>query len=166
MILPLQYDGRAVGELRLTEQNGDTVFDATFGRLPRGIYRIIACGERGELLLGVVEGEEKSLRRRFSAAIAGGVGKISAARAESCGESPQAWREVGEKDFPSLPRLPETALLRSIGRCRYLALPWRGEDPFPMPELFCFARIASVNGKNCAVFAFDEGGTPIFPQEN
>lgn len=166
MILPLQYNGCAVGELRLTEQNGDTVFAVTFGRLPRGIYRIVVRGERGELLLGVVEGEEKSLRRRFSPTIVDRVGKISAVRAESCGESPQPWRAVGEKDFQRLLYLPKTALCRSVGRRRHLALPWCDEAPFPLPELFCFARITSVNGKSCAVFAFDESEAPIFLQEN
>ena len=33
--------------------------------------------------------------------------------------------------------------------------------PFPLPELFCLARIAPVRGRRCVIYRLDEKKTPV-----
>ena len=47
------------------------------------------------------------------------------------------------------------------GRC--LALPYAPDAPFPLAELFCFAKIDKINGKDYIVYRFDASGWPIMP---
>ena len=165
MELPLLYQGQTVGELRMSAREGETCFEVTVSRPLQGIYRIIAQGEKSELLLGVLNGEQV-LRRCFSAAITGKAGKICAVHAEKSGAAPlREWRTVNAGEFPMLPQLPRAALCRRVGTRHCLALPWSEDEPFPLVELFCFARIRVMNGRSWAVFAFDEGGAPVMEEE-
>ena len=53
-------------------------------------------------------------------------------------------------------------LTRVEGGRRYAAAPYDPARPFPLPSLFCFARIRRIGGQDYAVFAFDAQGRPVF----
>lgn len=46
---------------------------------------------------------------------------------------------------------------------RRVALSYVQDAPFPLVELFCFARIEPVCGKMCAVYCADAEGRPLMP---
>ena len=46
---------------------------------------------------------------------------------------------------------------------RRVALPYAQGAPFPLVELFCFARLEPVCGKMCAVYCVDAKGWPVMP---
>ena len=43
-----------------------------------------------------------------------------------------------------------------------LALPYSPARPWPLPELFCFARVESIGGELHIIYAFDRRKAPIF----
>ena len=45
---------------------------------------------------------------------------------------------------------------------RLFALPYSVSGPFPLPELMCFARLISLNGRKHIMYAFDEEQRPTF----
>lgn len=47
------------------------------------------------------------------------------------------------------------------GRAEY-ALPYSPAQPWPLPELFCFARVQTIGGQEYIIYAFDEKKAPIF----
>ena len=78
------------------------------------------------------------------------------------------WQRLSEGPFFSLARL-DCALRCTRGAllCRgdegtLLAFPYAPDAPFPLAELFCFARIRCVMGKWCVVYRLDEQNSPIF----
>ena len=54
------------------------------------------------------------------------------------------------------------ALMRQMGARREFALAYDGTVPFPLTELFCFARWERIGGRQYIIYAFDEKNTPIF----
>ena len=44
---------------------------------------------------------------------------------------------------------------------RYVALPYDALRPFPLPALFCLARICRIGGRDYVVYAFDSGERPV-----
>lgn len=165
MEMPLYKEGRSAGTVQVERQGEETVF-AVRADLTPGLYRVAVRGEDGELLLGVLEGgRETVLRRRFSRAVTGGVGRICSAEAVPCGGRSE-WRAAGEAERRVLPPLPAGALCRRRGKLLEVALPAPEEQPFPLAERFCLARLCRLEGKRWAVFTFDETGEMIFPPEN
>ena len=78
------------------------------------------------------------------------------------------WQRLSEGPFFRSARL-DCALRCTRGAllCRgddatLLALPYAPDAPFPLSELFCFARICCVMGKWCVVYRLDEQNSPIF----
>ena len=59
-----------------------------------------------------------------------------------------------------LSRLPEMARTARQGRCVRALVPWREGEPFPIPELFCFASV----GQGRVTYLFDGEGRPIMPK--
>ncbi len=53
------------------------------------------------------------------------------------------------------------AMVREVEHGRLLALPYSENAPFPLPELFCLARIETVGGRRCVVYRVDEKNSPI-----
>lgn len=45
---------------------------------------------------------------------------------------------------------------------KLLALPYDEDAPFPLPELFCFARVGSVRGERCVIYRLNRKNSPIF----
>lgn len=154
---PLYWDGRRIGTLRVTPAGEDTCFTVD-GTVPPGLYRVYARGRRGELLLGIWEGG--TLRRRFSRSLVLPVGAVECGCVRS---SPvEDWLPARPERFPGWPT--EDGLCRRRGQDWELALPFAEDGPFPIPALFCLARIASVAGRRRAVFRFDGTGWPVVPK--
>lgn len=161
-----------LGELTVERQGLYTWFDARC-RLPEpGLWCAWVVGEGGELRLGVLEpsGERATIRRRFSGRITEPLGKIlqGEIRPASVGET--AWEPLGDprQHFRS-PYLvgqlqrAEGALTKTVGESRLVALPYDPQKPFGLTQMFCFARVMPIRGKDFAVFLFDEKEMPRFP---
>ena len=43
-----------------------------------------------------------------------------------------------------------------------LTLPYSPARPWPLPELFCFARVEEIGGEPHIIYAFDRRKAPIF----
>ena len=82
-------------------------------------------------------------------------------------EAAEAWKPVteGVLHSPWLRQQLCTAgevLFCRAGDCLQLAVPFDSNRPFPMPSLFCFARIRQIRGREYAIFAFDRENWPVF----
>ena len=53
------------------------------------------------------------------------------------------------------------AMVREEKHGKLLALPYSESAPFPLPELFCLARIGTVGGRKCVIYRVDEKNSPI-----
>ena len=53
------------------------------------------------------------------------------------------------------------AMVREEKRGKLLALPYSESAPFPLPELFCLAHIATVDGRQCVIYRVNEKNSPI-----
>lgn len=156
-------DGRAAGTLRTEPDGTDTCFSLSC-RLGPGLWRLWAEGTAGRLLLGTLEGGGPvTLRRRFSDRLVRPVGTVVRGLAEEVGAArADAWRPAREvPSFPAAAALPEGALVRRAGSVWLAAVPCVEDAPFPLTELFCLARIETVAGRRCVVFAFDASGWPV-----
>ena len=80
MEVPVCLEKRRVGILTVTPLGTDTVFRVRCTGLPAGLYRLYACGDGGELLLGVTE--DGCLHRRFSAVMTAPLGAVTRCRAQ------------------------------------------------------------------------------------
>jgi hypothetical protein len=173
---PVFLDGAPAGELSVTPDRLYVCCEVIC-RLPQaGVYRAVAVGGAGEVLLGVPEPERERfvLRRRLSAkclAAAGPLERCELRRGAGAGAAPDASRWRREDRPEELFRgafLRER--LRDAGEClayteggaRLLAIPYDRRRPFPLPALFCFARIRRIGGRCYAVYAFDAEEKPVF----
>ena len=103
------------------------------------------------MLLGVTE--DGGLRRCFSRELLAPAGELHRGVLRPCGgEAPE------RRGF--LSRLPDTARTARQGRCVRALVPWREGEPFPIPELFCFASV----GQGRVTYLFDGEGRPIMPK--
>ncbi len=158
MDCPLYISGRQAGVLRITEEGRDTRFTVR-AAAPGGLYRLYARGERGDLLLGAWEGGAMS--RLFSHELTAPAGRVFSAVAYPV--DGEAWIPAARHQFPPWPVCG--GLCRRWGGGWQLALPFAEDGPFPLPALFCLARVAEVAGSRRAVFCFDKEGRPIFPTD-
>ena len=53
------------------------------------------------------------------------------------------------------------AMVREEKRGKLLALPYSENAPFPLAELFCLARIGTVDGRKCVIYRVNEKNSPI-----
>lgn len=170
---PLLLDGRAAGELTVEREALYTWFDARC-RLPgEGLWCAWAVGREGSLRLGVLEpvGQEAVIRRRFSQRLTEPLGQLLRGEVRPAAEEDRgAWRSV--QDPETLFRAPwlrrrlrglSGAMVREEEGRRSLALPYDSGRPFPLPALFCFACVRSIQGARYAVFVFDGGEEPVLP---
>lgn len=77
------------------------------------------------------------------------------------------WRALPEGPLFRSARL-DCALTRLSGalvcereRETLLALPYDEGAPFPLPELFCLARVDTVRGQRCVLYRLDEKKCPV-----
>lgn len=53
------------------------------------------------------------------------------------------------------------AMVREEKSGKLLVLPYSESAPFPLPELFCLARIGTVDGRKCVIYRVNEKNSPI-----
>lgn len=173
--VPLYCGGREAGELRAAEEGVYVTFHALCRPTEPALLRAYVIGQQGELRLGVLAPENGAftIRRRFSKNAVRPLGRLLRGEARPCGEESAAWEPMGdpEERFPGgLPRRllagVTGVLTRREGRLHLAALPWEDRGPFPLPELFCFARVEQIEKQRCVVFAFDDAGEPVMPEKN
>lgn len=160
MEYPLYREGKCAGTLRVKAMGVDTCFEVLCPTLT-GLHRVYARGERGRLLLGVLEGER--LCRRFSPTLTKPIGRVLCGQMEeSLALADGQWSDCPEQWLPQWPPLPPETLFCRRRERYYLAVPYAEGEPFPLAEFFCFARVRTVDGRLRAVFAFDREGNPLF----
>lgn len=168
---PVLWTGKPAGEL-MTEQEGLYTGFAVRCHLPdEGLWCAWAVGEQGELRLGILEpqGKQAVIRRRFSDRMTKHLGKLERGELRPAVRGGFAWEAVLEPDHlfhtPWLRhqlRGQQGSLTRLEGKLRYLALPYDRRKPFPLPALFCFACVKTIDDVTYAVFALDEKEWPVF----
>lgn len=169
----LLWEGAPAGELTTEREALYTWFTARC-RLPgEGLWCAWAVGDRGELRLGVLEpeGERAAIRRRFSDRMTAPLGKLLRGELRPAGEQPvrEVWEPAAEPGrlfrSPWLRRClrgTRGALTRTEGGYRYVALPYDREKAFPLPAMFCLARVRTIRGGLYVVYAFDAREAPVF----
>lgn len=116
-----------------------------------GAVSAVRAGQQGRGALGVTE--DGGLRRCFSRELLAPAGELRRGVLRPCGgEAPE------RRGF--LSRLPEMARTARQGRCVRALVSWREGEPFPIPELFCFASV----GQGRVTYLFDGEGRPIMPK--
>ena len=92
------------------------------------------------------------------------VGVLQAsAGAQTGADEADDWRAAAPGDVPSW--RTEGGLFRRRGQVLELALPFDPAAPFPLPSLFCLARIRRLRGREWAVFRFTERGEPLAAED-
>ncbi|MDO4811305.1 MAG: hypothetical protein Q3985_05095 [Eubacteriales bacterium] len=156
MEYPIYWNGKQSGLLRVSHIGEDTCYELSGNQ--SGLYRAWVEGEQGELLLGIMENGR--LKRRFSPHMTQSVGRTVCARLECLSQTSQQWRGIRSGEFSKW-QLPSTARCRKNGAYYELALPYEENGCFPLLPLFCFAKIYQKEGKQWAVFVFNEAWEPI-----
>ena len=175
MEYPVFYRERQMGEAAVTDQGGRTQVEVSCRRDNGGLFRAYLLCERGEYPLGVLEprGESMALRRTVRTGELQALGRVC--RCEVRMSYPfsggEAWEPLdAAADFfrrdnalaRQLAALPG-ALWRRERDQNLLALPYAPDRPFPLPALFCFAQIRTIQGESYAVYRFSGAGDPVFP---
>ena len=143
-----------------------------------GLCRGLLLGENGNLDLGPMLPEGGCLRLERSFLVETlqkkGCWPITGARLvrpvkpAASAAPPKGWsRELGLASlFPNDPVLAQAAQTaprpRDRPRPQGVQLAWPGdpEAPFPLPPVFCFARVQSLGDRPYLVFQFQPGGIP------
>lgn len=169
--LCVTFDGGICGELSLREE-GLYLCARARCTLPGGaLYRLFLVGERGELSLGVLAPDDGALSvsRRLPCARTGPLGALveGQARRSFYLDGAPRWAPLERPFFrdAALERalgVAEGALSRREGTLRALALPLREGRAFPLAQCFCFARVETLDGQECAVYRFDARDLPVF----
>ena len=165
--------GEPRGDVTLGPGDGRREVRASMADPGDGLYRAFLIGERGELPLGVMEpaGGQLSLCRRIFARDIAALGCLQRGEAKLSFRFNEAvWQETGAPghflEAPELRRRLERvkhAWKRREGELLLLAIPLEKGEPFPLELLFCLARVMTVEGRLCAVYAFDQKGRPVSP---
>lgn len=160
------------GEITLRPEGGRTEVRAVMPDPGDGLYRVELLGERGGLMLGVMEpaGRELTVCRRLYSPGCGGAWPPSAGEARCSfrfGDG-AGWRETS---CPA--QLFRSSFLHSRLKSYGRALVAQGGESaaagaspgagkaFPLEAMFCFSRVERVAGCRCAVYAFDGQEEPV-----
>lgn len=170
---PLLWEGKAIGELTVEQEALYTWFEAVC-RLPEGgLWCAWIVGDRGELRLGVLEPSagRSWIRRKFSRRMSEPIGtpvRGEVRPASAVAESGD-WETVASPEL--LFRTPWLrqqlrgtvgVLARRRGAGRTLALPYEPGRPFPLPSLFCLARVERIGERYYVLYTFDRDESPVF----
>lgn len=168
--LPLLIEGRREGRATMAHESPYTRLTAAVPfRL--GLWCAWAEGERGRVRIGVLEpeGQTLSICRRLSRQALAPAGALQCVRVLPWEEREALWKSAAQPEVlfqgPWLRnrlRGLRGVLCRESGGRREVAVPYRVEEPFPLPALFCFARLQDIRGRAYWVFAFDVAEEPIF----
>ena len=164
------------GQLYIQDEGGLVCFEATRPDDGRGLYKVWLSGEGGRVLLGtlVPEGGRLHLCRRMTKAALerAGCWPVTAGECVLAFAFEKGAGEWGQEKHPE--RLFQDESLRRMvaGRSMLLRTEKEGfclragfdpRHPFPLPALFCLARVERVQGQVCVLFSFDRKGNPIMP---
>ena len=165
--LPLMLEGKRIGTLSVSRDGLYVCFRGEYHTSAREVLRLCAVGEEGELRLGIPEPRNGvfCLKRRVPAREAEPLGRLLRGELRRR-EAEDGWQKAPPDLFSGeeLRRclLSGEALWRRRDAHRCLALPFDCRQPFPLAEMFCFARICTIAGRQYAVFAFDDREQPVF----
>lgn len=169
---PVLWNGASAGELTAQREGLYTCFHVRCQPPENAVWCAWAVGDRGELRLGVLEpsGGAFVLRRRFSDHMTAPVGRVLRGELRPAGEQPMCqWTAAPRPDqlFSAswLRRLLQGltgAMTCTEGNIRCLMLPYDPKEPFPLTELFCFARLRYLGEKAYVEFQFDRTEQPVF----
>ncbi|MCD7946961.1 MAG: hypothetical protein LUG13_01515 [Oscillospiraceae bacterium] len=172
-------DGR--GRLTLCEEGNRVVATARMEDDGRGIYKVYLLGNGSRMLLGTLAPEQGALTLRRTVSLraleeqrlwppSGAEAELSFSFSGGTREAVplRGWRR---EDCPA--RLMGDRLLAESAKCLggmlcrredgfCLAFPYREDCAFPLVPLFCFARVAKLDGRRFFLFDFNENGCPIF----
>ncbi len=160
------------GEITLRPEGGRTEVLAVMPDPGDGLYRVELLGERGGLMLGVMEpaGRELTVCRRLYSRDVAGLGRLlrGEARCSFRFGDGAGWRETScpaqlfrSSFLHSRLKSYGRAWWRREGNRLLLALPLEQGKPFPLEAMFCFSRVERVAGCRCAVYAFDGQEEPV-----
>jgi len=142
-----------------------------------GLYKAWLLGAGGKVLLGTLIPEGGALRLRRVMEIAslerqgvwppvGGEVTLAYPFVPEAPLPPEwRWTDCPQRllEDPMLSRClwgVRRALLRRDMEGFLLAFPWSLHDPFPIPPLFCLARVETLANRRCVVFQFSRQGHP------
>ena len=170
--VPIVCRGSRMGTLTL-EQKGLYVLFSAACQLPGdGLWYVWAIGETGELRLGILEpgANGAAMRKKLSQTEAAPAGTIlrGEIRPQQERESDRVWQRAGAGDLFRTPWLRDQirgrkdVLISREGERTLLALPYCKTTAFPLPPLFCFARLIRIGGRAYVQYGFDPQERPVF----
>lgn len=165
---PLLCGGIAAGELTVTRDTPNTVFDAVCPRR-EGLWSVWAVGRNSALRIGIPEpaGDRLHICRRFSPSMVEPLGDILRGELRPPADLRERWEPLSLSSLP-MPLHQPLRGLRGVLTCqqnglRLVAIPRNDAAPFPLEAMFCFAQPRRVSGTDCWVFALDDRGWPHMP---
>mgnify|MGYP005780110759 FL=1 len=166
------------GTLSLREEGLQVRLEAVRPSEGQGLYKAWLRGQNGRFFLGTLLPEPGRLRliKRVSRSsleragcwpVVGGV--IERYSVSESGGDPGGWLPAAEPERLCRDPLVRESLRGQLGFCvkrgeegAMLSAPYRPSQPFPLPLLFCFARLEMRGGRPWLVWTFDWEGNPIF----
>lgn len=170
---PVYYHGVRCGEVTVSQEGLYFQFSARAAIGGKVIPRFYLKGERNEILLGVGEPGESGyfLQRRLSADSIEKVGALQCLLVRAQGTNEEAWQALRQEEIRlcrefclHLPNV-QNGFFRTREGIKEIAFPCGERMPFPMPGLFCLARIAEIHGREYAVFSFNQRGESILAKK-
>lgn len=170
------------GGVVTVRQEGDRAMcQALRNAVGEGLYKARLQGGRGSFLLGTLIPEGGALRLRRNVSVAQlqreGVWPPTGADIVMAfpftGETAPSGFSWEEQPWKLTPDRLISPCLQRIGRClirKYpqgfsLVIPFRLEEPFPLPPLFCLSRTVRLDGKTYLQFSFSREGRPVLPYD-
>ena len=143
----------------------------------KGLYKAWLLGERGKVLLGTLIPEGGALRLRRVMEVSalerqgawpprGGEVALAFSFADQVPPSPEwCWadcpgRLLEDGLLSHCLRQVKRGLLKRDVEGFFLAFPWSSREPFPLPPLFCLARVETMGERRYVVFRFSRQGKP------
>lgn len=167
------------GSLTLAEDGPRVRLEAVRPDDGRGLYKAWALGDGGSALLGtlVPEGGVVRLVRTVSrrSLAQAGCWPVTGGRSVLVYPFPPQGERSPWRPEPHPERLCRDPLVRESlegrpgfcgrrqGTSVLLSVPFRPTQPFPLPLLFCLARVEHREGRLWLVWEFDSGGSPVLP---
>lgn len=169
------------GTLSLREEGPRVHLEAARPDDGRGLYKAWVRGRQGSLLLGTLAPEAGGLRLRRTVSrsslgqagcwpVTGG-NCVLTYPFPGAGGPGSVWAPEPLPERLCRDPLVKESLRGRSGFCGrrdgalcLLSAPFRPDRPFPIPVLFCLARVESRGGRPWLVWAFDLEGTPVLPR--
>lgn len=166
---PVQAEQKTVGELSVWNEKLYTVLDVACS-MQAGLWCAWAVGEQGAVRIGIPEpeGSRLCIRRRFSRRLMEPAGKILRGELRPLGEERMQWEALCTETDCGRALEQRFRQLHGVLTCRMddrrlVAIPRNDAAPFPLEDMFCFARLGQIGGRDCWIFAFDSRDWPQMP---